>query len=280
MILLSNVVVDVTVDRLVTWNELMPDRLTVAAARLDGVLPLAPAWLAGRFPDLWATRQGGEARRSRGLGQTPQTPNKNSYLGFEAFAAVLPPVGSAAAPVPRPRPSPTTRRPRPRSPPWSGRWRCSGGRVEAPPEELEAAPPAAGPSLPCRSGARPSDSWHPRTPGRAPFDVAGITGREPRGRFTFRGAGPGRPAATVEGVLAGTRSTAVVVEAIARPEPGSPLEVADARHDPDPAAPTAWHSTAARGARFCVRACRAGIGIGVLLRRPRLAGRRTARDLV
>ena len=55
VILLSNVVVDATVDRLVRWNELMPDRLTVAAARLDGVLPLAPAWLAERFPDLWAT---------------------------------------------------------------------------------------------------------------------------------------------------------------------------------------------------------------------------------
>jgi hypothetical protein len=34
---------DLTVDRLVTWNEIMPDRLTVVAGRLDGVLPLAPA---------------------------------------------------------------------------------------------------------------------------------------------------------------------------------------------------------------------------------------------
>ena len=43
VIVLSNVPLDLTVDRLVTWNEIMPDRLTVAAARLDGVLPLAPA---------------------------------------------------------------------------------------------------------------------------------------------------------------------------------------------------------------------------------------------
>ena len=56
VLLLSNVVLDVTVDRLVTWNELIPDRFTVAAARFDGVLPLAPAWLAERCPDLWPQR--------------------------------------------------------------------------------------------------------------------------------------------------------------------------------------------------------------------------------
>ena len=58
----------------------MPDRLTVAAARLDGVLPLAPAWLAERFPDLWATVEAArhEVKRSGLMGQTP---NKILYLG-------------------------------------------------------------------------------------------------------------------------------------------------------------------------------------------------------
>ena len=55
VILLSNVVLDIAVDRLVTWRGLMPVRLAVAAARLDGVLPLAPRWLTARFPDLWGT---------------------------------------------------------------------------------------------------------------------------------------------------------------------------------------------------------------------------------
>jgi hypothetical protein len=52
VIVLSNVPLDLTVDRLATWRKAVPGRLTVAAARLDGVLPLAPAWLAERFPDL------------------------------------------------------------------------------------------------------------------------------------------------------------------------------------------------------------------------------------
>jgi hypothetical protein len=80
VILLSNLVVDVTVDRLVTWRELMPDRLTVAAARLGGVLPLAPAWLAERFPDLWGS---GEAVRWN-LKQAELMggfPNRILYLG-------------------------------------------------------------------------------------------------------------------------------------------------------------------------------------------------------
>jgi hypothetical protein len=77
---LSNVVLDVTVDRLVTWNEIVPDRLEVATARLDGVLPLAAGLLAERFPDLWATPKAAR-REIEDAVSKPQTPNRDSYLG-------------------------------------------------------------------------------------------------------------------------------------------------------------------------------------------------------
>lgn len=98
--LLSNVVVDLTVDRLVPWRGLVPGRLAVAAARLDGVLPLAPAWLAERFPDLWPSAEA--VRRGSGRENlTGQTPNGDSYLGF----ARLTPVSYRLAGQRGPRPS-------------------------------------------------------------------------------------------------------------------------------------------------------------------------------
>jgi hypothetical protein len=81
VLLLSNVVVDVTVDRLVGRRELVPDRLTVAAARLDGVLPLAPKWLAGRCGDLWVSAEAVRRKLSRAE-LTGQIPSKSLYLGF------------------------------------------------------------------------------------------------------------------------------------------------------------------------------------------------------
>jgi hypothetical protein len=88
VILLSNVVVDATVDRLVTWRELIPNRLTVAAARLGGVLPLAPAWLAARYPNLWASEEAArqEVKRSELRGQTP---NKILYLGDDPLTPAI-----------------------------------------------------------------------------------------------------------------------------------------------------------------------------------------------
>jgi hypothetical protein len=55
--ILSNVVLDVDVDRLVTWDEMMNGggRLEQAWNTLQGVMPLAPAWLAAQFPQLWKT---------------------------------------------------------------------------------------------------------------------------------------------------------------------------------------------------------------------------------
>jgi hypothetical protein len=52
--LLSNTPTRLTVDRLVTWDTLMPDRLEQAILRTGGVLPLSASELARVFPELWA----------------------------------------------------------------------------------------------------------------------------------------------------------------------------------------------------------------------------------
>jgi hypothetical protein len=54
VIVLSNLVLDLTVDRLVTWREIIPSRLEQAAARGPAV-PLSASELARCFPDLWPT---------------------------------------------------------------------------------------------------------------------------------------------------------------------------------------------------------------------------------
>lgn len=52
VIILSNLVLDITVDRLVTWNEIIPSRIEQAFARRKAI-PLSPAELSRCFPDLW-----------------------------------------------------------------------------------------------------------------------------------------------------------------------------------------------------------------------------------
>jgi hypothetical protein len=62
VILLSNIPLDVDVDELRSWDEIVHGtRLERAWATLDGVMPLAPAWLSERFPDLWTTPEAAEA---------------------------------------------------------------------------------------------------------------------------------------------------------------------------------------------------------------------------
>jgi hypothetical protein len=62
VILLSNIPLDIDVDELRSWDEIVHGtRLERAWAALDGVLPLAPTWLAKRFPALWATPAAAEA---------------------------------------------------------------------------------------------------------------------------------------------------------------------------------------------------------------------------
>lgn len=56
VILLSNIPVDIPVDELLTWDEIMNGiRLEQAWEGVDGVLPLSPAWLTVAFPALWQT---------------------------------------------------------------------------------------------------------------------------------------------------------------------------------------------------------------------------------
>jgi hypothetical protein len=52
VIILSNLVLDITVDRLVTWNGLIPSRIEQALA-CQNAIPLSPAELSRCFSDLW-----------------------------------------------------------------------------------------------------------------------------------------------------------------------------------------------------------------------------------
>ncbi|TXL62662.1 hypothetical protein [Zeimonas arvi] len=59
--LLSNIPLDVDVDELVDWDDLMEGRrVEQAFSQLSGVLPLSGEWLAQRFPRLWRTRAAAE----------------------------------------------------------------------------------------------------------------------------------------------------------------------------------------------------------------------------
>ncbi|WP_132255336.1 bifunctional DNA primase/polymerase [Methylobacterium segetis] len=57
--LLTDLPVDVTVDRLEPWRSLVEQRSRIdrAASRLPGVLPLVPDWLVSERPDLWSTKK-------------------------------------------------------------------------------------------------------------------------------------------------------------------------------------------------------------------------------
>ena len=67
--LLSNVVLDVDVDHLVTWEEMMNGggRFEQAWKTLNGVMPLAPEWLATRFPQHWKTADAAKADVARAI---------------------------------------------------------------------------------------------------------------------------------------------------------------------------------------------------------------------
>lgn len=58
VILLSNIPLDLDVDELRTWDEVINDsRLERAWVQSGGVLPLNSAWLAANFPTLWKTEE-------------------------------------------------------------------------------------------------------------------------------------------------------------------------------------------------------------------------------
>jgi len=88
VILLSNLPLDIDVDQLLTWDELMNGgRFDQALAASGAVLPLAADWLAKRFPTFWATKDAAkkDVQRviKRGLFSKNISIRKMSPLVFE-----------------------------------------------------------------------------------------------------------------------------------------------------------------------------------------------------
>jgi len=68
VILLSNIPLDIDVDQLMTWDELMHgDRFDQAMANTSGVLPLNARWLANQYPALWATENAAKKDLQRAI---------------------------------------------------------------------------------------------------------------------------------------------------------------------------------------------------------------------
>ena len=85
VLLFSNLVLDVEVHELRSWNEIVSggSRLEHAFFRqADGVLPLRPEWLAANYPDLWPTAEA--ARKDVGR-KTGQSSNINIIRRMSAF---------------------------------------------------------------------------------------------------------------------------------------------------------------------------------------------------
>ena len=86
IIVLTNLALDITVDRAVPWTELRPDKFASAFAR-HGVLPLSAADLNRAFPDLWSTvKEADNALSYRGR-NTLKTPN---YIFIWRIQGVFP----------------------------------------------------------------------------------------------------------------------------------------------------------------------------------------------
>jgi len=69
VVILSNLVLDITVDRLVTWNEIVPTRIEQALARRKA-MPLSPAELSRCLPDLWRSEDAARNEIRRLLAET------------------------------------------------------------------------------------------------------------------------------------------------------------------------------------------------------------------
>ena len=98
---LSNLTLDIDVDDAVTWEELMHgSRLERAWDTLPGVMPLAPAWLATRFPHLWATADAAKADVARASKEC-QFANSISIRNLTLFEHPYRPVNSSGTPPQR-----------------------------------------------------------------------------------------------------------------------------------------------------------------------------------
>jgi hypothetical protein len=72
---LSNVVLDIDVDCLLTWEELMNggSRVEQAWTALQGVMPLVPAWLAAQFPQHWKSPDAAKSDVARAIKESQFT---------------------------------------------------------------------------------------------------------------------------------------------------------------------------------------------------------------
>jgi hypothetical protein len=84
--LVTNTPTRLTVDRLVTWDGLMPDRLEQALRRSGGVLPLSASELARVFPDLWADARAVANWLAYGRRKGTETLIVISYWGFSTLS--------------------------------------------------------------------------------------------------------------------------------------------------------------------------------------------------
>src|SRR5688572_7104321 len=87
VVLLAALALPLTVAEAPTWDEILPDRLTVAAAEaalMGRALSLAPADLAKARPDLWKSVRAAELDQERG--KTPQALIRGTNKEMRGFS--------------------------------------------------------------------------------------------------------------------------------------------------------------------------------------------------
>lgn len=97
---LSNIPLDIDVDELVTWDEIVNgSRLEQAWNTLPGVIPLVPAWLARKFPKQWGTSDAAKAdvRRELKGAKECQFSNSISIRNLTLFKHRYRPRGASGA---------------------------------------------------------------------------------------------------------------------------------------------------------------------------------------
>jgi hypothetical protein len=92
VLLLAAMALPLTVAEVTTWEAILPDRLTVAAAEAAlflRAMPLAPADMAAARPDLWATAKAAERFIEGGGGfKTPQGLIRHTHKGSGGFKSL------------------------------------------------------------------------------------------------------------------------------------------------------------------------------------------------
>jgi hypothetical protein len=79
VILLSNIPLDIDVDELCNWDDIIYGSRIERAMRVNnGILPLAPAWLAKNHPTLWASENAAKSDVKRELAAFKRGQSSNS----------------------------------------------------------------------------------------------------------------------------------------------------------------------------------------------------------